>query len=172
MATEAIHHPVENLELLRKLAEPLGYGALSTWFRELHPSLLVSPNNASIPQSDTQPGYNVRHTSGYFRDCLSIAFTEAESPQEKVTIRARKQYMGRGFQDKELDLLGTSELAWKRGVGSSLDLIAKGFSYKSTKQPSIATVESGHLITPHDAEISLQKIALLIVDTPADLRVA
>ena len=172
MATEAIHHPVENLELLRKLAEPLGYGALSTWFRELHPSLLISPNNASIPQSDTQPGYNVRHTSGYFRDCLTLAFTEAESPQDKITLRARKQYMGRGFSHQEVDLLGTSELAWKRGVGSSLDLIARGFQYKTTKNPSIVTVESGSPINPHDAEISLQKIALLIVDTPVDLKAA
>ncbi len=172
MATEAIHHPVENLELLRKLAEPLGYGALNTWFHELNPSLLISPNNASIPQSDTQPGYNVRRTSGYFRDCLTLAFTEAESAQDKITVRARKQYMGRGFNHKEVDLLGTSELAWKRGVGSSLDLIARGFQYKTTKNPSIVTVESGHPITPHDAEISLQKIALLIVDTPVGLKAA
>ena len=171
MATEAIHHPVENLELLRKLAEPLGYSALKTWYGELNPNLKSRPTQAHLPPADKHPGYNVRFIGGYIRDSLSLTFVKDLEPQEKVTIRARKNYISpKKFE--ELDLLGTSDLAWKRGVGSSFDLIARKSRHKSSNDPSIATVESAQLLTPHDAEISLQKIALLIVDTPIDLKVA
>lgn len=164
MASETIHHPVENLELLRRLAEPLGYSSLKTWFGELDPSLKPKPSLAHIPKSETHPEYNVRFLGGYIRDCLSLAFVETESPQEKITIRARKEYKGpRSPEIEELDFLGTSELAWKRGIGSSFDLVARGTRYRNTYDPKIVTVESAQALTPHIAEVSLQKIALLIL---------
>lgn len=168
MATETIHHPVENLDLLRRLAEPLGYSSLKTWFGQLDPSLKPRPSYANLPESDTHPEYGVRFIGGYIRGCASLSFIETVSPQEKVTIRARKDYVGsRDPKIEELDFLGTSELAWKRGVGNSFDLVARGTRYRNTYDPKIATVESAQALTPHTAEVSLQKIALLVVDPPA-----
>lgn len=170
MSIETLRYPVENLELLRKLAEPLAYSALKKWFNNLDPSQKISPNYASIPLLKDLPGQSVRMTSGYMRPTASLAFTNTEAPEEKVTIRGRQHIVGKTIHDVEdLDLLGTRELVWKKGIGNSLNLVPRGLQLRCTYEPNIVTVESAQALTPHTAEVSLQKIALLIVDTPQSL---
>lgn len=163
MIAEGIKYPVEDLALLRRLATPLGYTGLKAWFDTIDPSLKLSPSRAIIPKTDTLPEQAVRRTGGYFRSLVSLGFTNTETPEERVTIRGRQHKVGQTIHDfEDLDLLGTEQLMWKKGVGNSLNLIPRGFKLNCSYEPSIVTVESAQALTPTTAERLLHRTALLM----------
>lgn len=163
MSSEAPRYPVDDLAIMRRLAKPLGYSGLKAWFDTIDPSLKLSPSRAIIPKTDNLPEQDVRHIGGYFRSLVSLGFTNTETPGERVTIRGRQHKVGQTIHDVEdLDLLGTEQLMWKKGVGNSLNLVPRGFKLNCSYEPSIVTVESAKALTPITAERLLQRTALLM----------
>lgn len=96
-------------------------------------------------------------------DVVSVQMIPADQPDVSIFFRGRQGWMRNAVTHETImkngrpknfprDLLGRERLAWRRGSGGSLDLIAPGTILRSSHNPAIITVKSASALSVTAAE--------------------
>lgn len=142
---------------IRDLAAVFSYSALRRWFYALPAKAHRSAHSAHIPDT----AYDVRMLDSWTYDRLTATFTQQDSPEPTVNIRARTV----GQQDD--DFLAHSPLVWSRRASNILSLNARGVQYGRTGggvDRYLARVENSGDLTVSQAELSVLAIGTMLTE--------
>lgn len=145
--------PLTELETIRDLSPLLGYRALTDWYESIDTDDIINSRFKKL-EADDGDVFDVSIIGrGTWSRFASIAIAPESRPQDVVRVTARRHVTSyRLGTYEEYDLITGSPLAWRTNSISSIDLVPRGVTHRTTFEPRIVNVSSGDPIDPTEAE--------------------